>query len=181
MPVFLRVLSLALCLMPLAACSSGDDDDSGGDDDPLPTNISLRTDLLKAGGTFRFSCAFGTTCHGSETGSTGVLYLGTKESDAGPDLTSEQIDLVYTSLVDAPSRAAPTLKRVVSGQPENSFLMMKLDGKLDAVRSQCQLPSSGVSTSGHPCGDVMPRGGPLLPAGDRAVIRAWIKEGAKNN
>jgi hypothetical protein len=177
MPFSVRVLSLALCLMPIVACSSGDDDD---DDAALPTNVSLRTDLLKSGGTLRFSCSFGTTCHGSESQSQAGLYLGTGESDAGPDLSSEQITLVYTNLVNVASRAAPAIQRVVPNQPENSFLMMKLDGKLEPVRSQCQLAPT-QTPSGHPCGDVMPRGGQILPTRERDLIRVWIKEGASDN
>jgi hypothetical protein len=189
MSIYQKFFIPFLCLAPLLACSeSSDDGDSGGAcpydyskfDGTSPT-VSLSNDLLGTNGTLRFSCAFGSTCHGSETNSSGArLYLGSDvDRDAGGPLTSQQIAQVHSNLVGKPSTAAPGIQLVVPGKPEDSFLMMKLDGCLDQVRSQCEGTVSNVTE--HPCGSPMPEGSRILPRAERDAIRAWIKQGAQNN
>ncbi|HMJ16572.1 MAG TPA: hypothetical protein VK524_34395, partial [Polyangiaceae bacterium] len=182
----------ALCLAPLFACSeSSDDGDDGSSGGACPYDyssfdgtspaVSLSNDLLGMDGTLRFSCAFGSTCHGSETNSTGArLYLGSDvDRDAGGPLTQEQIDHVHTNLVGKASAAAPGIQLVVPGKPEESFLMMKLDGCLEQVKSECEGTTSRITE--HPCGSAMPEGSQMLPKAERDAIRAWIKQGAQNN
>lgn len=36
-------------------------------------------------------------------------------------------------------------------------------------------------TNTQPCGGSMPQNAPLIPLGDRNLIRDWINQGARNN
>ena len=65
----------------------------------------------------------------------------------------------YAMLVNAPSVEVPSLNRVTPGDPNNSYLIHKLEGRA-AVGGQ------------------MPLGQPPLPASTIAVIRQWIANGA---
>lgn len=67
----------------------------------------------------------------------------------------------YGALVGVPSSEVPSLLRVKPGDPGNSYLVQKLEGRA-AV------------------GDRMPLGQPALPDATIAVIRQWIAEGAPN-
>ncbi len=66
----------------------------------------------------------------------------------------------YGLLVDVPSVQAPDLMRVEPGNPDDSYLIQKLEGTA-AVGAR------------------MPEGGPPLPQSDINVIRQWITEGAQ--
>lgn len=100
------------------------------------------------------SDVFTPTCSvsGCHTGPTGDTLPG------GMDLTSA--DASFDSLVGVPSLQVPELSRVEAGDPDNSYLIQKLEGNAD----------EGVQ---------MPAGGPAL---DQAVIddiRQWITDGAE--
>ncbi len=79
----------------------------------------------------------------------------------------------YAALVNAPAAGMTPgmtgmacqdagLVRVVPGAPEESLLMMKLDGT-------------------HGCGDAMPPVGGLLTEEERELVRDWIMQGAQDN
>ena len=70
----------------------------------------------------------------------------------------------YGNLVDRPSRLRPGETLVIPGDPNNSYLVRKLEGgpNISGVR----MPFAG---------------GPYLTSGQMAVIRRWIDEGAANN
>lgn len=188
-----RILLIsAALLLPLSACGGGDDDNgaggSGGSGNSCPhdyskftptAGVSLRNDLLAPSGVFRVSCTISGTCHGSETASQANLYLGPGSDYDGGAATTDQATLVFSKLVGVSAAAAPSLSRVAASDPENSFLMHKLDGCLDEIKDKCT-GASGATTD-HPCGDSMPRGNPLLSAADRDMVRSWIKNGAQNN
>lgn len=192
MSIYQKLALSVFCLVPGLACSNSDDpppQDTCGKSgcfdyskfDGTTPQISLRQDLLKPHGLLRDSCGFGSTCHGDPERHEGDLYLGLGGDDAGEGtLNEEQVALVYANLVDADSRAAPSIKRVVRGEPQNSFLMMKIDGCFEPIRAECTLPPS-ESDSHHPCGDQMPQTGGYLCSADRDLIRAWIKQGANDN
>jgi hypothetical protein len=59
---------------------------------------------------------------------------------------------------------------VTPGDPEQSFLMHKLDGDLCVLEERC------VDGS---CGKTMPSGNELLPEASRDAIRRWIAQGAR--
>ena len=76
---------------------------------------------------------------------------------SGMDLSD--VAASFASLVDVGSLEVPALFRVDPGDPDNSYLIHKLEGT-QAV---------GVR---------MPAGGPLLPQETIDVIREWIEQGA---
>jgi hypothetical protein len=65
----------------------------------------------------------------------------------------------YSLLVGVPSTEASSILRVKPGDPDNSYLVQKIEGHA-AVGAQ------------------MPLGGPPLPAATIAVIRQWVTDGA---
>jgi hypothetical protein len=65
----------------------------------------------------------------------------------------------YGLLVDVPSTEVPSILRVSPGDPDNSYLIQKLEGTASV-------------------GDQMPLGGPPLPQDSIDVIRQWIIDGA---
>ena len=70
----------------------------------------------------------------------------------------------YGALINIASGARPGAVRVIPGDPDNSYLVKKLDDSRDIT---------GVR---------MPRGeGPFLTPGQLLVIRRWIAQGAPNN
>jgi hypothetical protein len=70
----------------------------------------------------------------------------------------------YGALVGRASVERPGLLRVAPGEPDNSYMVHKLEGGPNIV------------------GERMPRGGgPFLTSGQMLVIRRWIAEGAANN
>lgn len=69
----------------------------------------------------------------------------------------------YAQLVNVQSVTRPGAIRVVPGDPDGSYLIWKLEGQ------------PGIS------GQRMPLNGPYLTAGQIAIIRRWIQEGAENN
>ena len=98
------------------------------------------------------STAF-TVCGGCHTGGGTTL-------PASMDLTPANI---YASIVGVASVEQPTLKRVKPGDPDNSYVVLKLEG------------AAGIS------GVRMPFGGPYLDQATIDQVRAWVTAGAQNN
>lgn len=72
--------------------------------------------------------------------------------------------VAYNALVGVGSRAKPGATHVVVGDPDNSYLVQKLEGAPGIV------------------GERMPRtGGPYLTSGQMQVLRRWIQQGARND
>jgi hypothetical protein len=65
--------------------------------------------------------------------------------------------------VNVASLEKPSLLRVKPGDPDNSYLIQKLEG------------AAGIS------GSRMPLGGPFLDRETIDKIRSWIQDGAPNN
>lgn len=68
----------------------------------------------------------------------------------------------YSLLVGVPSTEVPAIQRVTPGDPDNSYIIQKLEGHA-AVGAQ------------------MPYGGPYLSADVIAAIRQWISDGAQRS
>jgi hypothetical protein len=77
--------------------------------------------------------------------------------EVGMDLSP---DLAYAHLVGVPSREKPGLLRVAPGDPDNSYLIHKLEGRGDII------------------GDRMPQRAEVLTDGQIQIIRRWIQRGA---
>jgi hypothetical protein len=69
----------------------------------------------------------------------------------------------FASLVDVASIEAPTMKRIDPSDPDNSYLVLKIQG------------SPGIS------GQRMPLGGGALSQAQIDEVRAWVAAGALNN
>jgi hypothetical protein len=73
-------------------------------------------------------------------------------------------DFAYDQLVNVPSRNKPGAIRVVPGDPENSYLVHKVEGRPGIV------------------GNRMPNNGPpFLSSGQILILRRWIEIGAPRN
>jgi hypothetical protein len=66
----------------------------------------------------------------------------------------------FSNLVNTPSGGVPAVDRVEPGDPENSYLIWKLEGRAGIVGSR------------------MPLGGPFLSQEQVDLIRDWIEAGA---
>jgi hypothetical protein len=98
------------------------------------------------------SSAF-SVCGGCHTG-------GGTSLPASMDLTPANI---YASIVGVASVEQPTLKRVNPGNPDTSYVVLKLEG------------AAGIT------GARMPFGGPYLDQATIDQVRAWVTAGAQNN
>ena len=80
-------------------------------------------------------------------------------SQYGLDLSN---GLAYANLVNVPSGQVPTLNLVTRGNPNQSYLVQKIEGTADI-------------------GDQMPLNGQPLNTDLQQLLRNWIAEGARNN
>ena len=120
---------------------------TGPTPDLEPTFSSIQQQIFSAGDSSgRPAC---TNCHNA---------IGSRFN--GLDLTAA---VSYNNLVNVPSRFKAGAVRVIPGDPENSYLIHKLEGRSTIA---------GVR---------MPLNGPYLEAGQILVIRRWIEIGAPNN
>jgi hypothetical protein len=78
----------------------------------------------------------------------------------GQDLSEGK---AYASIVGVESQEVPGLLRVAPGDPDNSYLVMKVAGDPRIA------------------GERMPFGGPYLEQAEIDAIREWIESGALNN
>jgi hypothetical protein len=88
----------------------------------------------------------------------GACHLG-PASQLGLDLSAGQS---YGNLVSVPAASRPSLLRVEPGNPDSSFLILKLEGA----------PGAGTR---------MPSGAPPLPDEVIQSFRNWITNGAPDN
>ena len=141
--------ALVAGLIPSAACDERLSDVAGPTPNLQPTLSSIQREIFNVSdSTGRLAC---TGCH-TNVGRTPTGGLNLVEGQA------------YQSLVGQPSRAKAGAILVAPGDPDNSYLLKKLEGASDIV---------GVR---------MPRGtGPSLGAGQISIIRRWIQLGAKND
>jgi hypothetical protein len=166
----LLVMSTVFGSVLLFACSADDAGGSGTSEpkacvahlNPSPTElarpiVAFETEIAPI---LARSCAFA-SCHGSRGSGNHGVFLAAKSAD--------EMTAVKNALV-APSRALPSMPYVTPGDPDNSFLLHKLDGDLCVLEEKC--------TSGS-CGKSMPEGNNVLPEASRDAVRRWIAQGAK--
>jgi hypothetical protein len=140
-------LLFALCAV-LAACDEKLSDLTGPTPNLQPTLSSIQREIFDTtDSSGRQAC---TNCHTS----VGRNPSGLMDLRSGAS---------YATLVGVTSPAKPGAIRVIAGDPENSYLIHKLEGRAGIV------------------GTRMPRGNTLLTEGQMLVIRRWIELGARND
>ena len=134
-------------LAALAACTAGSGEglDANGQpigSEPPPDQTLTATFASIQANIFTPIC---TKCHAGPAAPQG-LQLDAQHS--------------YALLVGVPSTESPSILRVKAGDPDNSYLVRKLENAPGIVGAQ------------------MPFGGPYLPQSSIDVIRQWISDGA---
>jgi hypothetical protein len=133
----------------VAGCDENLSTVAGPTPDLTPTFAAIQRDILQASdGSGRPACG---SCHNPNGGA--FRQVGLDMSAAG----------TYESLVNVPSRQKSELMRVAPGDPENSYLIHKLEARDDIVGAR------------------MPNRGPYLSAGQIAIIKRWIELGARRD
>lgn len=85
--------------------------------------------------------------------------------------------LSHASLVDQPADQVPSVLLVAPGDPDRSYLVIKVEGSM-----RRQLPTECMTSPGrNPCGAQMPQLAAPLSQAERALIRNWILGGALAN
>jgi len=145
-----RLLHCALVVVTTlgsVGCDEALSDLTGPTPNLEPTFSSIQQEIFSSGDSSgRPAC---TNCHNA---------IGSRFN--GLDLSPA---VSYSNLVNVPSRGKAGAVRVIPGDPENSYLIHKLEGRSTIA---------GVR---------MPLGGPFLETGQILVIRRWIEIGAPNN
>jgi hypothetical protein len=136
---------LAACVA-VAGCDEALKDLTGPTPQLEPTLSSIQREIFETtDSSGRTAC---TNCHNAA-------------APAGLNLTA---GASHANLVNVAARTKPTAIRVIPGDPENSYLVHKLEGRSDIV------------------GLRMPRNnGPFLTEGQMLVIKRWIALGARND
>ena len=146
--VHCAVIVLATALSS-SACDENLRDVAGPSPNLQPAFSSIQREIFSAvDSSGRAAC---TQCH-TNVGRTPAAGLALNDGSA------------HGALVGQPSRAKPGAVLVIPGDPDQSYLIHKLDGRADIV------------------GQRMPRtSGPFLTAGQISIIRRWIELGARND
>lgn len=131
-----------------AGCDESLETLAGPTPDLTPTFSSIQREIFEAtDASGRPACS---SCHNPNGGA--FRQVGLDMSTAGS----------YDSLVGVPARQKGLL-RVAPGDPENSYLLHKLEGRADIIAGR------------------MPLRGPYLSDGQIAIIRRWIELGARRD
>ena len=146
----LNRLYFACALLCGAACLSACDEKlssvAGPSPNLEPTFASIQSEVFeKTDSAGRAACA---NCHTS----TGRVPAG------GLDLNH---DVAYNNLVNTPSRLKPAATRVIPGDPENSYIVQKVEGRPGIVG--LRMPFTGP---------------PFLSDGQILILKRWIAIGA---
>jgi hypothetical protein len=131
----------------VAACDEKLSDVTGPTENLTPTFSSIQNDIFNAADSAgRLAC---TQCHNA----IGGRFNGLDLSPA----------VAYANLVGRASFGKPGAVRVIAGDPENSYLVHKIEGRPGIVGAR------------------MPFMGPYLTNGQILVIKRWIELGARND
>ena len=150
MPSYLRpVLVLALLLLTSAACDEKLSTLAGPTPNLEPTFASIQREIFETTDSAgRTSCV---TCHTNvgRNPSGGMILLH---------------DLAYEQIVGVAARGKPGATRLVPGDPDNSYIIRKVEGASDIAGRR--MPLSGP---------------PYLTDGQILILRRWIAIGAPRN
>ena len=142
-------LAVAVVVLTAAGCDEKLSDVAGPTPNLEPTFSSIQTEIFNStDAAGRSRCV---ACHTNQ-GRTPAAGLNLTEGNA------------YANIVNVASSGKPGEIRVIPGDPDNSYLVRKIEGGPNIV------------------GERMPRtGGPYLTPGQISIIRRWIALGAQNN
>jgi hypothetical protein len=145
----IRVLGAVFVVVGATACDESLSTLAGPTPNLEPTFASIQSQVFETTDSAgRTAC---TNCH---------TNVGRNPS-GGLNLTH---DLAYDQLVNVPSRNKPGAIRVVPSDPDNSYLIHKVEGR------------AGIF------GNRMPNNGPpYLSAGQIQILKRWIEIGAPRN
>jgi hypothetical protein len=147
----MRLVTRALVVvgaMLLLGCDEKLSDITGPTPNLEPTFSSIQQNIFEASDSSgRLAC---TQCHNQ----IGSLFTGLNLTHA----------VAYTNLVNAAVREKAGATRVIPGDPENSYLIHKLEGRSGIVGARMPFTSPAFLTDGQ-----------IL------VIKRWIELGAKND
>jgi hypothetical protein len=149
MTVWRSTLILIVSAIAFAGCDESLQTVAGPTPNLTPTFSSIQRDIFEAADSSgRPACS---SCHNPN----GFAFrqVGLDMSTAGS----------FDSLVGVSSREKPGVPRVAAGDPDNSYLIHKLEGRTDII------------------GERMPNRGPYLSDGQIAIIRRWIELGARRD
>ena len=135
-------LVVILLMVFLSGCGAGSgdgDDDDGGGGELQPTLQSIQTNI------FSPICAQA-GCHVGASAQQGLML--------------DSVDNSFQDLVGIASTEVPSLLRVDPGNPDNSYLVHKIEGRSTIVGAQ------------------MPLNQPALSSAQIDAIRTWIQNGA---
>jgi len=148
-PKLLCAGALLACAGWLAGCDEGLSTLAGPTPELQPTFSSIQQNVFETTDSAGRSLCIG--CH-SDQGRTPSAGLNLRHETA------------YAALVGVRSGQRVDLMRVAPGDPNNSYLVQKLEGHSQIT------------------GQRMPRtGGPYLTEGQMMIIRRWIERGAPND
>jgi hypothetical protein len=146
--VFRKAIVVIGLSVAAAGCDESLSDVAGPTPNLTPTFASIQRDIFEAADSSgRPACS---ACHNPNGGA--FRQVGLDLSTSGS----------YDSLVGVRS-AQKGLLRVAAGDPENSYLLHKLEGRTDII------------------GNRMPNRGPYLSEGQLAILRRWIELGARRD
>ncbi|NIM48157.1 MAG: hypothetical protein GTN78_20765 [Gemmatimonadales bacterium] len=134
----------------VAACLACAGDNTGPDDGSGNGTPTLGNDVQPI---FTNNCAF-SGCHGS---------TNTQPPGKAMNLSAGQ---AFANIVDVSAIQVPSRMRVLPGQPDESYLVNKIEGTQASVGGT---------------GGQMPLGRSPLSQAQINTIRAWIAAGAQNN
>ena len=144
----IRILAVVAAACLFAACDEKLSNIAGPTPDLTPTFSSIQRDIFSApDATGRPACS---GCHTS---------VG-RAAAGGLVLTGDQ---AYEQLINFVSVRKPGAVRVIPGDPNNSYIIQKIEGQ------------SGI------VGTRMPFNGPYLSDGQILIIKRWIETGAPRN
>ena len=190
---------IGLLLAPafLLACSNASPSNDGGT--PPTGPISFRNDLLTAPPpaiTFEFSCGLSSSCHNAPVHNpkTDRLFLGCNTANASCTASGDVAAQVYAGLVGNPdagmlvmSQENPSMPYVTPGNPDQSWLVHKLEGTLMGITcvpaAMDPIVANATSEPVTPtpdCGTQMPLTA-MPDATFNAKVRAWVQQGALDN
>jgi hypothetical protein len=192
-------IGIVLTSTLVLACTSSSGNGSSGNDGGTPDGgtISFRNDLLKPPSPaigFEFSCGLSSSCHRDPVHNpkTDRVFLGCNQMNATCTATGDIAETVYKGLVGdpeagtmVPSQELPTMPYVKPGDPDNSWLVRKLEGTLSNLTCAAMDPivlsaTSEPVTPTPDCGTQMPLTANPDPTFN-AKVRTWVKQGAPDN